>query len=102
MTVSTGVKARGRRQAAGAIAVLFLMWVVLVLAQLGLFFAFHEDIGRLLTSHQLPRKARFLLETQSLHAPPKPAQLVDYEGHPSNLYADEKRIIHTGPNPLHN
>lgn len=102
MTVSTeGVKARGRRQA-GARAALLLVWFLLIFAQLGLFFAVHEETGRLFKS-QLPRKARFL-ETNLFHAPSSssPAQVVDIEDNPTTVYGDDKRIIHTGPNPLHN
>ncbi|KAH7570968.1 hypothetical protein JRO89_XS05G0232100 [Xanthoceras sorbifolium] len=52
------------------------------------------------------RKARFFHSDESFHAPPTSAQLLEREANSNNpdnsLYEDDKRIIHTGPNPLHN
>ncbi|KAF2305511.1 hypothetical protein GH714_006074 [Hevea brasiliensis] len=91
----------GRRNATGGrAAIVFFLWVLLILGQLGLFYAVHEETGKLVKS--LPRKVRFL-ETQSFHASPSQVQSsVDIEGDSDTVYADDKRIIHTGPNPLHN
>lgn len=94
-----GVESRGGRR--NAAAIFFFLWVLLIFAQLGLFYAVHEEPGKLVKS--LPRKVRFL-ETQSFHAP-QSSQVqssVGVEGDPQSVYGDDKRIIHTGPNPLHN
>ncbi|OAY25247.1 hypothetical protein MANES_17G078600v8 [Manihot esculenta] len=96
------IECTGRRRnvAGGRAAIVFLLWVLLILAQLGLFYAVHEETGKLVKS--LPRKVR-LLETQSFDAPPSKVQSsMDIEGDPDTVYGDDKRIIHTGPNPLHN
>jgi hypothetical protein len=50
----------------------------------------------------LPRKAR-VFETGSVHASPNQDQPVNIDGgDPDAVYEDDKRTIHTGPNPLHN
>lgn len=92
--------ARGRRYSGAKAAIIFLFWILLILAQLGLLIAFgHEETGKLVKS--LPRKARFF-ETW-FHAPPSQDQPLDIgKGDPDTVYEDDKRIIHTGPNPLHN
>lgn len=89
----------GRKQAKARAAIVFLLWVLLILAQLGFFFAVLGEKGKLVKS--LPKKARFF-DTQSFHAPPSQAQPVDIEGDSGMVYEYDKRIIHTGPNPLHN
>ncbi|CAK7326746.1 unnamed protein product [Dovyalis caffra] len=92
--------ARGRRYAGARAAIIFLFWVLLILAQLGFLLSVHEETGKLVKS--LPRKVRFS-ETQSFHGPPTHDQPVDIDGRdPDTVYEDDKRIIHTGPNPLHN
>ncbi|KAH8500624.1 hypothetical protein H0E87_015815 [Populus deltoides] len=92
--------ARGRRYSGAKAAIIFLFWILFILAQLGLLIAFgHEETGKLVKS--LPRKARFF-ETR-FHAPPSQDQPLDIDkGDPETVYEDDKRIIHTGPNPLHN
>ncbi|KAF9677431.1 hypothetical protein SADUNF_Sadunf08G0107000 [Salix dunnii] len=92
--------ARGRRYSGAKAAIIFLFWILLILAQLGLFIAFgHEETGEQVKSQ--PRKARFF-ETQ-FHASPSQDQPSDIDkGDPGTVYEDDKRIIHTGPNPLHN
>jgi len=93
--------ARGRRYAGAArAAIIFLFLILLILAQLGVFLVVHEETDKPVKS--LPRKAR-VFETGSLHASPNQDQPVNIDGgDPDALYEDDKRIIHTGPNPLHN
>uniref|UniRef100_A0A6N2MEY3 Uncharacterized protein n=1 Tax=Salix viminalis TaxID=40686 RepID=A0A6N2MEY3_SALVM len=75
-------------------------WILFILAQLGFFLAVHEETDKLVKS--LPRKARFS-ETESFHASPNMDQPVNIDGGDSDsLYEDDKRIVYTGPNPLHN
>ncbi|EOY00992.1 Clavata3/esr-related 16, putative [Theobroma cacao] len=98
MTIFTGVKTRGgRSRCSVARAALFFLWIIFIFSQFGLHFAVHEEAG-----HQYfrspPRKARFF-DTASFHAP---SSSVGNEGDPDTLYGDDKRIVHTGPNPLHN
>ena len=92
--------ASGRRYSGAKAAIIFLFWILLIITQLGLFIAFgHEETGELVKS--LPRKARFF-ETQ-FHASPSQDQPSSIDkGDPGAVYEDDKRIIHTGPNPLHN
>ncbi|KAG2708419.1 hypothetical protein I3843_05G174700 [Carya illinoinensis] len=109
---SEGLRARGSTaRHAGASTAIFLLWVVLIFTQISLSFAaaHREDTGgRLFRSP--PRKERFFeTPTKTLfHAPSRttsttPAKVVANNGDPrETLYGDDKRIIHTGPNPLHN
>ncbi|KAL9364588.1 hypothetical protein Peur_042461 [Populus x canadensis] len=85
--------ARGRRYSGAKAAIIFLFWILFILAQLGLLIAFgHEETGKLVKS--LPRKARFF-ETR-FHAPPSQDQPLDIDkGDPETVYEDDKRIIHT-------
>uniref|UniRef100_A0A6M2E7S6 Uncharacterized protein n=1 Tax=Populus davidiana TaxID=266767 RepID=A0A6M2E7S6_9ROSI len=97
-----GVEAARGRSYVGAAraAIIFLFWILLILAQLGVFLVVHEETDKLVKS--LPRKARFF-ETGSLQASPNQDQPVNIDGgDPDAVYEDDKRIIHTGPNPLHN
>ncbi|WCJ33560.1 CLAVATA3/ESR-RELATED 16 [Euphorbia peplus] len=106
---------RGRR----AMFIVLLIWVFLIFAQLVLFnvvrgereaksmdMDMDMDMKKLSSSRSLPRKVRVLATTESFFhsssssAAPSPSSV---EGDPeSNVYEDDKRIIHTGPNPLHN
>ncbi|XP_041011400.1 CLAVATA3/ESR (CLE)-related protein 16-like [Juglans microcarpa x Juglans regia] len=109
---SQGLRARGSTaRHAGASTAIFLLWVVLIFTQISLSFAaaHHEDAGgRLFRSP--PGKERFFeTPTKTLfHAPSSttsttPSQVVANNGDlRETLYGDDKRIIHTGPNPLHN
>ncbi|KAG5236802.1 CLAVATA3/ESR (CLE)-related protein [Salix suchowensis] len=93
--------ARDRRYAGARAAIIFLFWILFILAQLGFFLAVHEETDKLVKS--LPRKARFF-ETESFHASPnmdQPVNNID-GGDSDSLYEDDKRIVYTGPNPLHN
>ncbi|KAG6764275.1 hypothetical protein POTOM_031738 [Populus tomentosa] len=91
--VGVAAAARGRRYSGAKAAIIFLFWILLILAQLGLLIAFgHEETGKLVKS--LPRKARFF-ETR-FHAPPSQDQPLDIgKGDPDTVYEDDKRIIHT-------
>ncbi|GMJ09656.1 CLAVATA3/ESR-RELATED 16 [Hibiscus trionum] len=77
-----------------------LLWIVLVLSQLGLHFAVHEESSSSRQhSHRSfrsapPRKVWVFGAANSFQAPSSSPKLSGNE--------DEKRIVHTGPNPLHN
>ncbi|GKV47435.1 hypothetical protein SLEP1_g54339 [Rubroshorea leprosula] len=93
MTVSIEL----RRRYGGVRAAIFLFWVILIFAELSL----HEEKHH---HYTLPRKARgFLINSVSFHAPPPtPPEPPEAADAPNTLYDDDKRVIHTGPNPLHN
>ncbi|XWS63935.1 hypothetical protein CRYUN_Cryun06bG0144000 [Craigia yunnanensis] len=101
MTIFRGVKTRGGRYS-GARAAVFFLWIILIFSQLSLHFAVHEEVSSTGQSFRSPpRKARFF-DTASFHAPSSSAQFAGNEGDPDTVYGDDKRIVHTGPNPLHN
>ncbi|KDP38067.1 hypothetical protein JCGZ_04710 [Jatropha curcas] len=94
-----------------AAIVVFLLWVILVAAQLGFFYAVHEETGKLVIIKSLPRKLKLLeiqSKTTSFHVPsPNPvvkssSSLSTKDADGDLTYENDKRIIHTGPNPLHN
>ncbi|ESR61476.1 CLAVATA3/ESR (CLE)-related protein 16 [Citrus sinensis] len=100
------VSARGRRRrCAGAKAASFFFWVILIFSLLGLLCALHDDETGTYSSFSA-RKTRSFNTESTFHAPPPSISglLVDTEAdNPgSSVYEDDKRIIHTGPNPLHN
>ncbi|KAK9276723.1 hypothetical protein L1049_006259 [Liquidambar formosana] len=101
MTVpSEGVRRGRRKRDAGTSSAVFFLWVILILAQLSVIFAVRDESGASVESPA--RKVRFF-ETVYFHAPSSPAQLVGNGDDPADtLYGEDKRIIHTGPNPLHN
>lgn len=96
-TIFRDVKTRG-----GARAAVLLLWIMLIFSQLGLHFCAHEDFRP-----ADPRKARFFdAASNSFHAPSSSAEFGGGNGSDdpdtSTVYGDDKRIVHTGPNPLHN
>ncbi|KAG5010840.1 hypothetical protein JHK87_019355 [Glycine soja] len=110
-------RTRERRLSWARVAIFFL-WVILVFSLISLFFSINnERRTRTRTSHSIPPKRRSFSRTL-FHTPSrrttttttKKTKLVvsskngdDRDPHhTTNLYGDEKRIIHTGPNPLHN
>uniref|UniRef100_A0A5B7AUJ8 Putative Clavata3/esr-related 16 n=1 Tax=Davidia involucrata TaxID=16924 RepID=A0A5B7AUJ8_DAVIN len=100
-TVSTqGVRTRRRIRNVRAKIAVFFFWVILIFTQLCLSSAEHNDIGR--SSRSPARNARFF-NTASSHAASSPPQ---FDGSGDNdsdtLYGEDKRLVHTGPNPLHN
>ncbi|XVF43618.1 hypothetical protein PTKIN_Ptkin02bG0054700 [Pterospermum kingtungense] len=69
----------------------------------GLYFAVGEEGTTTDQSFRsLPRKARFFDTANSFQAPSSSVQVAGNEGDPDTVYGDDKRIVHTGPNPLHN
>lgn len=89
---------------------ILLLWVILLLAQtttsvFGSHNSGHESTGRLISSP--PRKAPFHHRV-SFHAPLSTPSREFFAGihgggDPADkLYGEDKRIVHTGPNPLHN
>ncbi|GAB4840413.1 hypothetical protein Ancab_021181 [Ancistrocladus abbreviatus] len=80
---------------------LFFFWVFLVLSnQFSLVLvAAVEEKGKWLPS--MTRKTRLFDASNSTGAAVTP--MGEFEGNvDDDLYGDDKRIIHTGPNPLHN
>lgn len=92
----------------GVKATIFLFfWVVFIFAGLSNFHStVHGEKGNNQTSHcYSPRKVRFLMDSTTVSfraSPPTSADPAEAEGPPDNVYGDDKRTIHTGPNPLHN
>ncbi|KAI3410271.1 uncharacterized protein J3R85_018877 [Psidium guajava] len=119
----------GRRHCIGVRSAVFLLWVVLVFsAELILLLAVQDkstrattdgsvssktcgEIGATTSSDgsaaisvkSLPRKLK-TFHAVTVHAPSNPStgELADANGDPDKVYEEDKRIIHTGPNPLHN
>lgn len=101
MSVPTeGARRTRRRRHPGARTAVFFLWVILIFAQLDLFFAFHDQTGRPISS--TARKARFFNGATRFHVVSSPAQFAGTVGDSNTLYGEDKRLIHTGPNPLHN
>ncbi|XP_059446625.1 CLAVATA3/ESR (CLE)-related protein 17 [Corylus avellana] len=101
-----------RARSGATAAAIFLLWVFLISTQIALYCAAaaHEDTGGRFIRSPPARKERFSETTAPplFHAPSSstaPAQQLlggAKNGDPDTLYGDDKRIIHTGPNPLHN
>ncbi|CAL0312165.1 unnamed protein product [Lupinus luteus] len=96
----------------------FFLWVILVFALINLFLSIHNESSysssrRNLTIKPPPplphrehsfRKALFHSSSSKISSTATQARFVSTNiVDPNNtLYGDDKRIIHTGPNPLHN
>ncbi|EXB53963.1 hypothetical protein L484_022931 [Morus notabilis] len=96
---------RGKGSHGGVkVAATFFFWVILIFSHLSFSSAakvLHRN-GRLYRQSP-PRKARFVdTKTASFHAPLSPANSINGASDPDILYGDDKRLVHTGPNPLHN
>ncbi|KAL4612583.1 hypothetical protein ACB092_08G210300 [Castanea dentata] len=107
-------RARGTRHArapttptATTSSAILLLWVILIFTQISFCLAADEEVGKFIRSP--PSKDRFS-QTPLFHAPstsssstsPGQAGAATINGDSDTVYGDEKRIIHTGPNPLHN
>ncbi|PSR88156.1 CLE16p like [Actinidia chinensis var. chinensis] len=88
------MKKSSRNVRATIIPVLFF-YLLILSQQLFLSSAKQDEVGRR-PIESGPRKARFFGPAVSgnNHSAPAPAQAVPYE--------EDKRLVHTGPNPLHN
>lgn len=120
----------GRRHCIGARSAVFLLWVVLVFsAELILLLAVQDKSTRATTASRsvssetsgeigattssdrsaaisvksLPRKAK-TFRAVTVHAPSNASrdEFAHANGDPDTVYEEDKRIVHTGPNPLHN
>ncbi|KAI6686069.1 hypothetical protein NL676_031982 [Syzygium grande] len=120
----------GRRHCIGARSAVFLLWVLVVFsAELILLLAVQDKSTRVTTSRSvssetsdkigatttssdrsaagsvksLPRKAK-TFHAVTVHAPSNPSsdEVANATEDPDKVYEEDKRIIHTGPNPLHN
>ncbi|KAK7368247.1 hypothetical protein VNO80_10271 [Phaseolus coccineus] len=113
-------RTRERRLSWARLAIFFL-WVILVFSLISLFFSMDKESKttrttstttsrtRTRTNHLL--KGRSLTRTlfhspssssSSSSYPQQKTKVVERDPHHTTLYGDDKRIIHTGPNPLHN
>ncbi|KAE8730094.1 Detected protein of unknown function [Hibiscus syriacus] len=96
MTILTG----GTGRFSGVRAAVFFMYIILICSQFSSHCAVHNDETST-TSHP-PRKVQFL-DTASFHAPSSLSQFSGNEDDPADtVNEDDKRVVHTGPNPLHN
>ncbi|KAI4313771.1 hypothetical protein L6164_026726 [Bauhinia variegata] len=106
-----GFRERERR-VFGARAAIFFLWVILVSAIISLVLSIHNEST---SSNSNSSSRSYSIRPQRreralFHAPSSPlstthAQVLARNGAKSDadtLYGDNKRIIHTGPNPLHN
>ncbi|KAE8736317.1 Detected protein of unknown function [Hibiscus syriacus] len=74
-------------------AAVLLLWVILVFSHLGFRSAVREERSKSLWSAP-PRKV-WVFDTANSFQPPSSSPV--FSGN-----EDDKRIVHTGPNPLHN
>ncbi|KAJ7942988.1 CLAVATA3/ESR (CLE)-related protein 16 [Quillaja saponaria] len=110
MTVFRASSRTRERRLFGAKIAIFFMWVILILALLSLLLSIHDEKSHSIKSLQPGRKTRFLSKA-FLHTPSSPYssnkfQTKDGDGDgdadADTLYGEDKRVVHTGPNPLHN
>ncbi|KAK7400746.1 hypothetical protein VNO78_12043 [Psophocarpus tetragonolobus] len=118
-------RTRERRLSWTRVAI-FILWVILVFSLISLFFSMDNETKTTTTTtttRSLPPKQRGFSQalfhtpsrsrrsTTHQHHQQKTKLLVvstngghddNHDPHHTTLYGDEKRIIHTGPNPLHN
>ncbi|CAK9154751.1 unnamed protein product [Ilex paraguariensis] len=91
----------GRRRHATARIALFFFFIVLIFSQLFSSFAQNDKVGG---SGQSPARKTRVFGTVPVHAasiPPTHLSGTD-DDDSDDIYDDDKRIVHTGPNPLHN
>ncbi|KAI4357635.1 hypothetical protein L6164_001572 [Bauhinia variegata] len=111
-----GFRERLQRRVFGARAAVFFLWVILVFALTILVLSIQNErsSGSSGYSIRLQRRERVLISRALFHAPSSSSalsasyadQVVGTNGENADaadtLYGDDKRTIHTGPNPLHN
>ncbi|XAR63644.1 hypothetical protein NMG60_11023662 [Bertholletia excelsa] len=91
-----GVRTRrgSRNTVRGRSFAVFFFWVALIFTQLCLSCAVRHHIAP-----SAPRKARFFgAAANSVHPATSPTQFAGDD----SVYREAKRLVHTGPNPLHN
>nr|DAD35700.1 TPA_asm: hypothetical protein HUJ06_006340 [Nelumbo nucifera] len=93
----TGFAGGRRTQSRGKVAAFFCLCVVLISIHLRLSAAVYDNAS-------LPPRARRIrfLDLSPLPVVSSVATLGVTKGHRDVLFAEDKRKIHTGPNPLHN
>ncbi|KAK7362543.1 hypothetical protein VNO77_04659 [Canavalia gladiata] len=104
-------RTRERRLSWARVAIFFL-WVILVISLISLFFSIDNESKSNHSIRPPPPRPRLLKRPSFnrvlFHTPSTTTKTklvnVNTKGDPehSTLYGDDKRIIHTGPNPLHN
>nr|XP_007157755.1 hypothetical protein PHAVU_002G095900g [Phaseolus vulgaris]ESW29749.1 hypothetical protein PHAVU_002G095900g [Phaseolus vulgaris] len=96
-------RTRERRLSWARLAIFFL-WVILVFSLISLFFSMDKDCLRRSLTRTLfhtPSSSTSISSSSSSY-PQQKTKVVERDPHHTTLYGDDKRIIHTGPNPLHN
>ncbi|XP_043700202.1 CLAVATA3/ESR (CLE)-related protein 17 [Telopea speciosissima] len=105
MSYSTAEEGRRRRRCSEGKIAIFCLWVFLFLPQLSLLATVAAVGGGDNVNGKpvwsLPRRARFL-DLASIPVASSPDTLEVNNGDVGALYGEDKRKIHTGPNPLHN
>lgn len=97
---------KGRKGEAGAVAAIFFIWLILVVSRMRLSSAASKEVnGRMLTKSTVLHRKTHIFETEEVFKPP--AGFKVHGGGENDdvtdiVYEDDKRVIHTGPNPLHN
>ncbi|BAT74896.1 hypothetical protein LR48_Vigan02g165800 [Vigna angularis] len=114
-------RTRERRLSWARLAI-FVLWVILVFSLISLFFSMDKESKTTTTSSTPIPRTSHLLKQRSFsrtlfHTPSsssssssssrsyytqQKSKVVEHDPHRTNIYGDDKRIIHTGPNPLHN
>ncbi|KAE9597300.1 hypothetical protein Lalb_Chr16g0385091 [Lupinus albus] len=111
-------RTRENRRLSWVKAAIFFLWVILVFALISLFLSIHNEstsrkCRRNLTikppspkpfpqrEHSF-RKTFFHASSSSITTTQERVMSTDISDQNDPLYGDEKRLIHTGPNPLHN
>ncbi|CAA7043634.1 unnamed protein product [Microthlaspi erraticum] len=96
---------RRRRRAATNTASTVFLWGILILAKFGLSSssALSPDQYYYHQSYSSPRKAGPFHETVPFQSPKASVSFTGREEeNRDDVYKDDKRLVHTGPNPLHN
>ncbi|XP_024011072.1 CLAVATA3/ESR (CLE)-related protein 16 [Eutrema salsugineum] len=98
-----GIRRRRRRRRRRRQASNVFLWGILIFAQFGLSSsALSPD--QYYQSYHMPRKVGPFHETTSFQSPRDSVSFGPRreEQNTDDVYKDDKRLVHTGPNPLHN
>ncbi|CAN8239274.1 unnamed protein product [Cochlearia groenlandica] len=73
----------------------FLFLFFFVIIQISLSSSLSSDLGRFVS----PSRKTMVYATTTFH---RPLSKEEEEEEDDNIYGEDKRVVHTGPNPLHN
>ncbi|CAH2045894.1 unnamed protein product [Thlaspi arvense] len=96
---------RRRRRKRATTACTVFLWGILIFAQIGLSSSALSPDQYYHQSYPSPRKAGPFHETASFRSPRASVSFTGprrEEENRDDVYKDDKRLVHTGPNPLHN